>query len=350
MIDLAEKLVEIAPSPDLTRVFLELSGTGAAEGAVKFAIESSKRPLILTFLGQYHGLSIGGINIGSLTSDERRYWEAFQGGVVHAPYPFPYRRPKAMSEADYGDWVLGYIEDQLLKHIASPDRIAGVLFEPVACEAGIWIPPSNFVRGLKRLCEAYDWFFIDDEVEAGLGRTGKMWAIEHWGVSPDLMAIGKAISGGLMPIAAVLGSERAMGEREVSVGTTFAGHPAACAAAVAMLSIMERDRIPERSALLGAHALKRVREWESFDLVGEARGLGLCIGIELVKDKESKIPNPEAAKNIFFDSVENGVILLYSHGDHVLRIEPPLTIEEKLLDSALDTTEKALRKYAKQKG
>jgi 4-aminobutyrate aminotransferase-like enzyme len=349
MIELAEKLLETAPSSKLTRVLLELSGTGAAEGAVKFAVESSRRPLILSFMGQYHGLSIAGVNIGSLTSDERRYWEAFQGGVMHAPYPFPYRRPKGMTESDYGDWVLGFIEDHLLKHIATPDRIAGVLFEPVACEAGIWIPPPRFARGLKRLCEAYDWLFIDDEVEAGLGRTGKMWAIEHWHVEPDLMAIGKGLSGGLMPIAAILGSEKVMGEREIAVGTTFAGHPAACVAASKTLDIMRGSRIAERSARLGARALRRVREWERFDLVGETRGLGLCIGIEIVKDKNSKLPNPEVTRRVFDYCVVNRTIPLYSHDDTVLRIEPALTIEEEVLESALDTIENSLRKFAGKK-
>ncbi len=348
MIELAEKLLEVRPSRNLTRAFFELSGTGAAEGAVKYAIEVRERPLVLSFMGQYHGLSIGAINIGSLSARERSQWEAFQGGVLHAPYPFPYRRPRGMTEDEYGDWVLGYIEDQILGHLASPDRIAGVIFEPVACEAGIWIPPLSFVRGLAKLCKAHDWFFIDDEVEAGLGRTGKMWAIEHSGVAPDLMAIGKGISGGLMPIAAVLGSEEALGEREVAAGTTFAGHPAACAAAATTLDVLLRERIAERSARLGSSALKRVREWEALDLVGETRGLGLCIGVELVKDKDSRVENPEAARRVFFDCVKRGTIPLWNYGDTVLRIQPPLTIEEETLEAGLEAMEASLRKHARR--
>ena len=346
MIDLADALLEVRPSKALTRVFLEATGTGAAEGAVKHAVESSGRPLVLSFMGQYHGLSIGTINLGSLSSWERRHWEAFQGGVVHAPYPFPYRRPRGMSEEDYGEWALSYIEDQILKHVAHPDRIAAAIFEPVACEAGIWIPPRNFVRGLRRLCDAHGWFYIDDEVEAGLGRTGRMWAIEHYGVEPDLVAIGKALSGGLLPIAAVLGTERAMGEVEVAAGTTFGGHPAACVAATKTLEILRRDRIPERSARLGARALKRAKEWEALDLVGEARGIGLCIGIELVKDKDGKAPNPEAAREVFRECVDAGTILLWNWGDHVLRIQPPLTIEREELDRGLGVLEAALRRHA----
>jgi 4-aminobutyrate aminotransferase-like enzyme len=350
MLELARGLLGVRPSPNLTRVFLELSGTGAAEGAVKHAVEASRRPLILSFMGQYHGLSIGANNIGSLYATERRYWEAFLGGVIHAPYPFSFRRPKGMSQEDYGQWVLDFIERQILEHIAAPDRIAGVILEPVACEAGVWIPPAGAVRGLKQLCETHGWFFIADEVEAGLGRTGRMWSIEHYGVAPDLVSIGKAISGGLMPIAAVLGSEETMGEAEVAAGTTFGGHPAACVAATTTLEVMVRDGLPERSAKLGAEALKRAREWEELDLVGEVRGLGLCIGVELVKGKDSGESNPDMARRVFFDCIEHGTILLTNYGDGVLRIQPPLTIPGELLERALETLEDSLRRHAKGKG
>ncbi|MGC2290269.1 MAG: aminotransferase class III-fold pyridoxal phosphate-dependent enzyme [Thermoplasmata archaeon] len=344
MIELAERLIENRPSPNLSRVFLELSGTGAAEGAVKHAVEASHRPLILSFLGQYHGLSIATSLIGSLSSHERKYWEPWGGGALHAPYPFPYRRPRGMNEEEYGDWVLEYIEEQVLGRQAEPDRIAGVILEPIACEAGIWIPPAKFVRGLAKLCATHDWYFIDDEVETGLGRTGKMWAIEHFGVAPDLMAIGKGISGGLMPIAAVMGTEEVMGESVVAAGTTFAGHPAACAAASTTLEILRRDKIPERSARLGAVALRRMKEWESLPTVGEVRGLGLCLAVELVQDKRSKKAHAELGRRVFFECVKNGTIPLWNYGDHVLRIEPPLTIESDTLNAGLDVVESALRR------
>jgi 4-aminobutyrate aminotransferase / (S)-3-amino-2-methylpropionate transaminase / 5-aminovalerate transaminase len=344
MLELAERLIDNRPSPNLSRVFLELSGTGAVEGAVKHAVEASHRPLVLSFLGQYHGLSIGTNLIGSLSSHERRYWEAWGGGALHAPYPFPYRRPRGMTEEEYGDWVLGYIEDQILGRQAEPDRIAAVILEPVACEAGIWIPPAKFVRGLAKLCDAHDWYFIDDEVETGLGRTGKMWAIEHFGISPDLMAIGKGLSGGVMPIAAVMGTEETMGEATVAAGTTFAGHPAACASATKTLEILRREKVPERSARLGSSALKRMKEWESLPAVGEVRGLGLCLAVELVKDKQSRQADARLGRRVFFECVKHGTIPLWNYGDHVLRIEPPLTIEREALDTGLDTIEAALRR------
>src|SRR3989442_11809188 len=227
MIDVAERLLSIRPSDNLTRVFLELSGTGAAEGAVKHAIEASGRPLILSFMGQYHGLSIGATAFGTLASRMRRNWEAFSGGAVHAPYPMTYRKPKGMTDDQFGEWCLGFLEDQILRYVAYPDRIAGAIFEPVALEAGVWIPPKNFVRGLRKLADEHGWFFIADEVEAGLGRTRKMGGVCHFAVAPDLVSVGKALGGGPMPLGAVLRGDRFMGEGDLVAGGTLCGLPAA---------------------------------------------------------------------------------------------------------------------------
>jgi 4-aminobutyrate aminotransferase-like enzyme len=347
MLGLAERLLKVRPSDNLSRVFLELSGTGAAEGAVKYAVEARERPVMLSFMGQYHGLSIGTGVIGSLSAEERRHWEAYSGGAVHAPYPAPSRRPAGMSPEEFGGWVLDFIEDQLLRHVVAPDRVAGVIFEPVALEAGVWIPPKGFVRGLRRLCDRYDWVYIDDEVEAGIGRTGRMWAIEHFRVAPDLVAIGKGLSGGLMPISAVLGTEELMVDHKVAAGTTFGGHPAACVAASTTLDILRRDRIIEKSNRLGKVALKRIREWSRFDLVGDTRGLGLCLGVEISHDGDLRRPDPATTRRAFFDCVEHGTIPLYNYGDNVLRIQPPLTISPEELDRALDIMEGALRRAAR---
>src|SRR5437870_13779331 len=167
------------------------------------------------------------------------------------------RKPKGMTDEEFGEWCLGFLEDQILRYVAYPDRIAGVIFEPVALEAGVWIPPKNLVRGLRKLADAHGWFFIADEVEAGLGRTGKMWGIEHFGVAADLVSIGKALGGGLMPLGAGLGDDRSMGEDEVVAGATFGGQPAACVAATGTIASTRRDRIPARAARGGGKALQR---------------------------------------------------------------------------------------------
>ena len=174
-----------------------------------------------------------------------------------------------------------------------------------------------------------------------------MWGIEHFDVAPDLMSIGKALGGGLMPLGAVLGDERSMGTQDVIAGTTFGGHPAACVAATVTIDIMRREHIPERSARIGRTALKRVKEWEDFRIVGDTRGLGLAIGVEIVSDKPTKARDNDTARDVFFDCVRNGVIPLYDYEMNVLRIQPPLTIEESLLDKALDVMEDALRAHAR---
>src|SRR2546427_726729 len=184
----------------------------------------------------------------------RRNWEAFSGGAIHSPYPMTYRKPKGMTDDQFGEWCLGFLEDQILRYVASPDRIAGAIFEPVALEAGVWIPPKNFALCLRKLADQHGWFFIADEVEAGLGRTGKMWGIER---------------------------------------------------------------------------------------------LGVAIGVEIVSNKGTKARDNDTARDVFFDCVRGGVIPLYDYEMNVLRIQPPLTIEEPLLDKALDGMESALRKHSR---
>jgi 4-aminobutyrate aminotransferase-like enzyme len=348
LFDLAEKLLQIAPCKRLTRVSYEATGTGAVEAAVKLAISSKQRPLLLSFIGEYHGFSLGGINYGSVSSETRWYFESFQGGVIFAPYPNTYRQPPSMTPEEWADWILyDYIEDTLLNYIADHDRIAGVLFEPIIAEAGIWVPPDNFIYGLRKLADKHDWFLICDEVESGFARTGKMFAIEHWGIDVDLIPMAKGLSGGTIPIGAILGSDEAMAS-DTSVGTTFGGHPAACMAAIATIDYMLKNRLNERAMRLGEKALARMKEWKDhFEIVGDCRGRGLLLGAEIVTDKRTKTRDPTRAEAIFRECVRNGVLPLMSAGDCVIRVEPPLNIDDELLEKALDVMEAAISTVSK---
>lgn len=348
--DLVEELIRIRPSPRLTRVALELSGTGAVDAAVKFAVKVKKRPHIISFLGQYHGYYTGTLGYSPEGSDSRRYFETFYGNAaVLLPYPDCYRRPEYMSCEEWGKFVIDYIEDFVLRYQVSPDRVAGVLFEPIACEAGVWIPPDSFIYGLRRLADTYGWFLIADEVMTGFGRTGRWFAIQHWGIDVELMPLGKGISGGIFPIAAVYGSEEAMATEPVEYGTTFGGHPAGCLAAVANIRFIEKHRLVERSERLGAMVLKRIRDWpERYEIVGDVRGKGLTIGIEFVKDKRAKTRNPESARTVYFECIKQGVIPLMDIGDWTLRLQPPLTIEEEVLMHAVDVIEESIRLAEKE--
>ncbi|MCS7125794.1 MAG: aminotransferase class III-fold pyridoxal phosphate-dependent enzyme [Aigarchaeota archaeon] len=348
--DLVVELLRIRPSQKLTRVALELSGTGAVDAAVKFAVKSKKRPHIISFLGQYHGYYTGTLGYGPESADARKYFENFYGNsAVLLPYPDCYRKPEYMSCEEYGKFIIDYIEDIVLRYQVAPDRISGVLFEPIACEAGVWIPPDSFIHGLRRLADNYGWFLIADEVMTGFGRTGKWFAIQHWNIDVELMPLGKGISGGIFPIAAVYGSEEAMATEPVEYGTTFGGHPAGCLAAVANIRVMEKYNLVENSERLGWKVLKRIKEWpDRYEIVGDVRGKGLAIGIEFVKDKRLKTRNPESARTVYFECIKRGVVPLMDMGDWTLRIQPPLTIEEEVLMHAVDVIEESIRLAEKE--
>ncbi|MEM3865464.1 MAG: aminotransferase class III-fold pyridoxal phosphate-dependent enzyme [Nitrososphaerota archaeon] len=348
--DLVTELLRIRPSNNLTRVALELSGTGAVDAAVKFAVKVKKRPHIISFLGQYHGYYTGTLGYGPESADARRYFENLYGNAaILLPYPDSYRRPEYMNCEEWGKFIIDYIEEWVLKYQAPPDRIAAILFEPIACEAGVWIPPDSFIYGLKKLAGKYGWFLIADEVMTGFGRTGKWFAIQNWNIDVDLMPLGKGISGGIFPIAAVYGSEEAMASEPVEYGTTFGGHPAGCLAAIANIRVLEKYGIVDRAARLGEKVLKKIRDWpERYEIVGDVRGKGLVIGIEFVKDKKQKTRNPESAKIVYLESIKKGVVPLMDVGDWVLRIQPPLTIEEEVLMYAIDVIEDCIKMAEKE--
>lgn len=349
--ELAEKLVEISPGKRFSRVTYEVSGTEAVEAGVSYSLAYKDRPLIISFIKQYHGMSLGAKNIGSLSSDIRRFNETFQGGVLFAPYPLTYGVPFKESPEEYADFCLWYIEDHILKYISRPDRIAGILFEPIIGEGGCWIPPDNFIPGLKKLADEYDWALICDEVLVGFGRTGKMWSIEHWNIDTDLMPIGKALSGGLMPLAGCMGTEEAMGGTEAYSCSTFGGHPASYAAALKNIEIIEREKLCDRAARLGEEALKRMKEWVGeYEIVGDARGKGLMLAIDMIKAKKKPgmFPeNVEVAEKTYYQSIEEEVLPLWGTGDTHLRIVPPLNIPKELLDQGLAKMEEAIKKIQK---
>jgi len=349
LLDLVVELVKIAPSPRLSRVAVELSGTGAVDGAVKFAMKGKKRPHLISFLGQYHGYYTGTLNYGPQSADIRKYFESFIGNnTILLPYPYAYRTPKGMSKEEWGGYIVDYIEDYVIKYIAAEDRIAAILFEPIACEAGVWIPPDSFIKGLRKITKKYDWFLIADEVMTGFGRTGKWFAIQHWGIDAEIVPLGKGISGGIFPIAAIYGTDEAMASEEVEYGTTFGGHPAGCLAAIANINVIKKEKLVEKSYELGEKALKRIMNWpDEYEIVGDVRGKGLLLGIEFVTDKESKGRNTKAAEKVYREALKMGVLTLMDSGDWTIRIQPPLNIEEEVLMKALDILEDVVKKVNK---
>ncbi len=245
MIALAERLLEIVPD-GLTRVDLALNGTEAVETAIKMMRRATGRPVVIGFFSQYHGESTTTATLGAEQSEISRGMRTFAPGFAHAPYPHPYRSPLGPPRpGGSGDATVDYIRDHLLFHAIHPADVAGVIVEPIVGSGGVLVPPDSFWPALGELCREHDWLLCADEVKTGFGRTGRMFAVEHWDVRPDLICLGKGMGGGVMPIGAVVGTERAMGFDDVPTGSTWAWLPAACAAALRTIEIFAEEPVLE---------------------------------------------------------------------------------------------------------
>jgi 4-aminobutyrate aminotransferase-like enzyme len=343
VVALAEKLVAISPA-SLTRVVPEISGTESVETAIKFMRARTGRPLILTFLGQYHGESLAALAVGSQEPEGSRGVRETVGGFIHVPYPHPYRCPfHADPTACDGRCVIDYIREQVLRYLTPADRIAGVMIEPIAGEAGVLIPPDPFWSALVELCREHGWLLCADEVQTGFGRTGPMFAVEHWGVKPDLMCLAKGLSGGVMPIGATLGSEEVMGDLHVYAGGTFAWTPPACVAALKGIEVIEREGLLERAVRLEQVAREVLGSLTSrYELVGDVRIKGLYIAVEFVLDRETKEPAVDVARRVHAACVRRGLANIYDDGMWLVRWQPALTMPEEMLRRAGEILEEAI--------
>jgi 4-aminobutyrate aminotransferase-like enzyme len=341
-LDLAEKLLAVCPKRTDRVVFLT-TGTEAVEAALRIMRRAAERPIILSFYGQYHGLSYGALAAGPLQSDMRDDVMPLVNGFVHAPYPYVYRTPLRSRAGGPGRAALEFIEEFILFYGVPPKRIAGVLVEPVVGEAGVWVPPDDFLPGLREMCDRHGWYLCIDEVQSGFGRCGRMWALEHWGVEPDLLVIGKGLSGGSMPIAAVAGRADIMERSEAFVSGTYAGHPAGCAAGIKTIEILQRDRLFDYATELGAYGLRRLQEMkEKYPVIGDVRGLGLWLAAEFVKDRETRARNFEAAAEVNRRCLRNGLYYIHDSISWFVRIQPPLNIPRPLFEQGMDILEEAV--------
>jgi 4-aminobutyrate aminotransferase len=344
-IELAERLLETCPKR-IDRVVFLTTGTEADEAALRIMRRASGRPIILTFHGQYFGLSYSGQASGTLDAGMRADVMPLVGGYVHAPYPNLYRSPLVSRRGGgVGAATLEYIEDVLLVHEVPGALVAGVIVEPVIGEGGVLVPPDDFLPGLRQLCDRHGFYLCIDEVLSGFGRCGKMWAYEHWDVEPDLLVIGKGLSGGIMPIAAVAARGDITERADAYVASTYSGHPAACAAAMATLEILGRPGFLERVRELGAHGLTRLEAMKQrFSSIGDVRGKGLWLAVEFVKDRETREKDHDKAARVARRSLENGLYLIQDSISCFVRIQPPLNIERSLFEQGLDILEDAIER------
>ena len=339
MVDLAEKLAAIAPGEGARKVYFGNSGTEAIEAAIKLARYTTGREKFIAFFGAFHGRTMGALSLTASKYIQRKGFGALLPGVFHAPYPDAYRSGK--SPAECAADALNYIEDTLFRTVLPPSEVAGIVVEPIQGEGGYIVPPPEFLPGLNDIARRHGILLIVDEVQSGMGRTGRWWACEHFNVVPDIVAVAKGIASGL-PLSATIARGEIMQWPPGAHASTFGGNPVAIAASLATIDLLEGGLIAN-AARVGAHILRRLRDWPArFRHAGDVRGLGLMIGIEIVRDQRSKERAPELRDRIGNLAFERGLLTLGA-GPSSLRLSPPLCITQEQADFAVDVLEDCLR-------
>ena len=345
-VELAKVLRDIVPLPDGKSALFN-SGSEAVENAVKTARAFTKRPGVIAFHNSFHGRTLLCLSLTGKYNPYKVGYEPFVPHVYHAPFPYHYRCPPGHDEDGCADLALAAIEG--IFHVHSADRIAAILAEPVQGEGGFIVPPRGFFPGLRKLCDEHGIVLVDDEVQAGMGRTAKMFAIEHFGVQPDLVCTAKALGGGL-PISGLTGRAAVMDACVPgSIGGTYGGHPLGCVAAIENVRLIQKA-LPA-GVRLGDRIGKRLAEIQrDHPIVGDARGLGCMRAIELVKDRKSKAPAKDETKAVQREARDRGLLLLTAGWhDNVIRLLPPLTMPVEAADKALDVLEASIAAVEKRR-
>jgi len=343
-VDLLEAVRAIAPGALKEGMgVLMNSGSEAVETAVKLARFVKHRPMILAFTDSFHGRPMGALALTATTPMFRQRMTGLLTGVHHIPYPNPYRCPTLHTDPAMCARASLNLIEKALQTVAPPADCAGIIVEPIAGEGGYIVPPDNFMPGLREICNKYDLLLIADEVQTGLGRTGKWFAVEHWGVEPDIIALGKAIGGGL-PLGGVLARRELMAAwPPAAQGSTFGGNPVACRAGLATLQVTQAENLPAHAAELGAHLLARLRAAQAdLPIIGDVRGKGLMVGVELINPDGS--PAAELIKPLIKEIGEAGLALTKC-GPSALRIAPPLVITREQADEGVNIILDVLRRH-----
>jgi 4-aminobutyrate aminotransferase len=339
MTRLAEKINALDPLREPAQVLVCQSGTESVEGALKLARYVTGRPRFIAFLGGFHGRSMGSLAFTSSKYTQQAGFFPTMPGVTHVPYPNPYR--PLLAGSDQGKAVIDYIENVLFQSNVPASEVAAILVEPIQGEGGYLVPPDSFLPGLRQLCDRHGILLIFDEVQCGIGRTGKMFASQHWGVAPDIMTLAKGLGSGL-PIGLVVARRTHMEKwKRGAHGNTFGGNPLCCAAALATLELVEHE-YAANAASVGEYFFGRLRQLQQrFDCIGEVRGKGLMIGMELVTDRSTRAPARALCEAVLTRAFHNGLLLL-SCGASTVRFIPPLMINRGHVDEAMGLIETAL--------
>lgn len=341
MVQLAEKLAALAPGGGSRRVYFGNSGTEAMEAAIKMARYHTGRGQFIAFFGAFHGRTSGSLALTASKSVQQKGFFPVLQGVHHVPYAYCYRCAYGKTPDSCAVECVKVIEDQVFRHKLPPEEVAAIVVEPVQGEGGYVVPPKKFLDELRRVADKYGILLVFDEVQSGMGRTGKMFASEHFDVAPDIMTLAKGIASGL-PLSATVARAEVMNWKPGAHASTFGGNPVCISAALTTIELLERELI-DNAARVGAHIRARLDEFPArFPIVGDARGLGLMIGVEIVRDQATKERAPELRDRIVNMCFERGLLLLGA-GSNSIRICPPLVITKDQADHAVDTIESCLK-------
>jgi 4-aminobutyrate aminotransferase len=339
---LASKLSAIAPGKESKRVYFGNSGAEAVEAAIKLAKYHTRRDKIIAFEGAFHGRTMGALSLTASKSTQRKGFGTLISGVFHMPYPDTYRGMYGKGPETVAADCLGYLENDLFKRRVDPEEVAGIFIEPIQGEGGYMPAPVEFLKGLQVICRKYGIMLVADEVQSGMGRTGKWWASDHAGIEPDIICTAKGIASG-MPLSAVIARESVMNWKPGAHASTFGGNPVCIAASLATIELLESQYI-QNAERVGNYIMKRTADWtQKFKNVGNVRGRGLMIGIELVKDQKTKEKAPELRNRIIDSAYHKGLLILGS-GENTVRFCPPLVIDEEQAEFAVNTIEELLAK------
>ena len=347
MPQLAEKLSSIAPGKEPKRVYFGNSGAEAIEAAIKLAKYHTGRDKLIAFHGAFHGRTMGALSLTASRAVQRKGFGTLLSGVFHMPYPDTYRGTYGVCAQTASADCLNYLENELFRRRVDPEEVAGIFIEPIQGEGGYILAPPEFLQGLQRICRKHGILLVADEVQSGMGRTGKWWAVDHApGVEPDIICTAKGIASGL-PLSAVIARASVMDWKPGAHASTFGGNPVCIAASLATIRLLE-EKYMQNARQVGEFIMRRTADWpQRFKNVGEVRGKGLMIGIEFVRDQKTKEKAPDLRNELIQLAFHKGLLVLGS-GDTTLRFCPPLLIDEEQADFAVRILEECIAEAQKK--
>jgi len=341
---LAEKLARLMPGKGSKKVYFGNSGAEAVEAAFKLARWHTQRELNIAFYGAFHGRTMGALSLTASKTIQKKHYNPLVPGITHIPYAYCYRCPYNLTYPQCDLGCVKWVEDTLFRTTIPPEEVAAIIVEPIQGEGGYVVPPPDFHLELYKIAKKYGILYVVDEVQTGMGRTGKMFAMEHFGIDPDIIALAKGIASG-MPLGALTARAEIMDWEAGSHASTFGGNPISCQAAMVTIELLE-EGLMDNAVVQGEYLMAKLREFQqSYECMGDVRGKGLMVAVEFVKDRESKEPAREWRNEIIKKAFQKGLLLL-GCGENSIRFCPALTVTAEEINECLSIFDEVVREVA----